>query len=80
MFWCDVRFEVNAQQCTTITLSDLPLPTSFAGMTNTDFKEMALRWHPDKFLQKFGAKLNEEEAEDIQDAVVAVFQELNNAR
>ena len=49
-------------------------------MTNTDFKEMALRWHPDKFLQKFGAKLNEEEAEDIQDAVVAVFQELNNAR
>ena len=29
------------------------------------FKMLILRWHPDKFQQKFGLKLKEEERPDI---------------
>jgi len=64
-----------------IGLDDLPLPAtdSFPGMNSKEFKENAMRWHPDKFMQRYQDKLNDDEAEAILEAVVSVFQNLNNA-
>ena len=36
--------------------------------------------HPDKFMQQYGEKLKREEAKDILEAVVQVFQDINNGR
>ena len=46
-------------------------------MTAGDFKLMAKRYHPDKFMQRYKHKLKEDEAEAVLEAVVAVFQKIN---
>jgi len=73
------EFEERAQQGN-VRLQDLPIPAHCRAISTRDFKEMALRFHPDKFMQRFGCQLCEEETEAILEAVVAIFQEVNNAR
>lgn len=62
-------------------MGDIPFPdgTVFR-VGNKDFKKLAMRWHPDKFLQKWGAKLDPEQKDAIIDRVKATFQKLNAAR
>ena len=87
------EFEERAQQGN-VRLQDLPIPAHCRAISTRDFKEMALRFHPDKFMQRFGCQLCEEETEVLRliefpteckwqailEAVVAIFQEVNNAR
>lgn len=42
------------------------------------FRSMSLRWHPDKFLQGFGARLHEAEREAILQRVTEVAQAINS--
>ena len=41
---------------------------------------MMVRWHPDKFMQKFGCNLNVAEKNSICTRVKEVFQAITNAR
>jgi len=41
------------------------------------FKKVALRWHPDKFMAKYGEQLVEEEREAIKDKLNTHFQAIN---
>ena len=65
-----------------MTLALLPVPQlqGVKKISTAEFREMAKRWHPDKFMQLYGNKLCRPEAKDILDAVIATFQELNNQR
>jgi len=79
------RFERRALSETgNIRLRDLPCPSARdiqdVGKRSAGFKKLALRWHPDKFIQKFGANLNMAEKESICTRVKEVFQEITNAR
>ena len=65
---------------TTIRLSDVPLPQASGCLDNEIFKRWALRWHPDKFIQRYGTKLAGNEKQEIEDAVKGVFQEISAAR
>jgi len=83
--WAD--FEINSP--TKIRKQDVPFPTdntirqmakmAFLGVKEEgspvkDFKTLVKRWHPDKFLQKFGKKLEEQEKDSILDKVKEIFQ------
>jgi len=68
---------------------DIPFPTksSLSNMKFSDqksldsnFKKLAMRWHPDKFMQKYGKKLNPKDKESIESRVKEVFQMMNSAR
>jgi len=50
------------------------------GQSKEAFKKLAKRWHPDKFLQNFGKRLVESQAERIMLLVKEVFQEVNDAK
>ena len=41
-----------------------------------DFKKLMKRWHPDKFTQKYGKKLDEAEKDEILSKVKEVFQKI----
>jgi len=43
------------------------------------FRKATLRWHPDKFMGKFGAKLHDSDRERILDKVKEITQSLNRA-
>ena len=44
------------------------------------FRQIAKRWHPDKFQHSFGPRLCPEEKDEIMQQVKATFQALNEAR
>jgi len=76
-------FEAKAQEEGEITLLDIPFPTdasSYLRVGQKDFKKLAMRWHPDKFMQRFGTKLRAAQKEDILNQVKATFQQVNAAR
>lgn len=76
------EFEQAVASSGDVTIAMLPVPAMgmLRKLTTTHFKEMARRWHPDKFMQQYGEKLKREEAKDILEAVVQVFQDINNGR
>ena len=43
------------------------------------FKQVSLRWHPDKFVGKFGAKMAEAHREAVLDRVKGVAQAVNSS-
>ena len=65
-----------------ISMKDIPFPKDvkfvWRHQLNTDekkagFKQLAMRWHPDKFIQKFGNHLKEKERDEIMLRVNDVF-------
>jgi len=73
-------FEDKAKRASTIHISDIPIPQAAGCIDNEIFKRWAMRWHPDKFIQKFGSKLSENERDSIVCAVKGVFQEISAAK
>jgi len=73
-------FERKAASCAAIRLGDIPLPNASGCLDDEIFKRWAKRWHPDKFMQKFGNKLAAADKEAIEEAVKGVFQDLSAAR
>lgn len=71
-----------------IHIADIPFPTELELELETKssrfnerlFKQLALRWHPDKFNQKFGAQLAAHECELILTRVKEVFQWIQRYR
>lgn len=73
-----------------VRLKDIPFPNlaywkQTLGNVNCDeskkcWQKLALRWHPDKFLPKFGAKLAADERNAIETAVKETFQKIQGAR
>lgn len=47
---------------------------------SVDWKAIQTRWHPDRFLQKFGARLDPGEREAIMAKVTAVAAEINSLK
>lgn len=47
---------------------------------SVDWKNLQARWHPDRFLQKFGSRLDPGEREAIMAKVTAVAAEINSLR
>jgi len=64
----------------TIKLSDVPFPRIDGGLDSETFRRWALRWHPDKFVQAFGSKLEKEERSAILARVTSTFQEMSQGR
>lgn len=75
-------FEEKASKDGEISLLDIPFPRdgSVFLVGQKDFKKLAMRWHPDKFMQRFGSKLRESQKDDILNQVKATFQQVNAAR
>jgi len=61
-----------------ITMSDIPFPSEktvrIQIRDKKAFQTNALRWHPDKFIQKFGTLLGDSEREEVLKQVTEVFQ------
>ena len=74
----------------TITLASIPMPPESnplclrPGASEKEKKaalrKASLRWHPDKFTQKFGRKIAAGQSEAIHAAVTSVFQSINEQR
>jgi len=74
-----------------IRVSDVPFPSiakmrASMGLQDNDearektFKKIALRWHPDKFMQRFGSRLHPDDREMIEDKVKDTFQGFQKAK
>ena len=50
------------------------------GCDKKNFQKLAMRWHPDKFLQRYGNRLAAEDKERILVKVKEVFQAINALR
>ena len=44
------------------------------------YQTNALRWHPDKFLQRFGSKIKDQERDEVLKQVTEVFQALQKMK
>jgi len=67
--------------------ADIPFPTArdandaFAeGIDTKALKLLIVRWHPDKFNQKFGSKLSSSDREEVQEKINEVFQMVQTAK
>jgi len=80
--WEAFEAKMSDDNCGEISLSDIPFPRDgkVYHIGNKDFKKLAMRWHPDKFLQRYGNKLRLSQKDEIIDRVKATFQQLNAAR
>jgi len=77
------RFESAANVC--IEYKDVPyiqVGKQYFGpqYDKKSFQKLAMRWHPDKFMQKFGQRLAEKDKEKILLKVKEVFQLINSQR
>ena len=74
-----------------IRLSDVPFPSvakmrAQMGLQDNDeareriFKKVALRWHPDKFMQRFGSRLHPDDRGMIEERVKDTFQGFQTAK
>jgi len=77
-----VRFE--AAQLDWIQVEDFdwvaPSISEIRRLGENAFKKLALRWHPDKFSQKFGSKLFNRDRQQIHARINEVFRAIMNAR
>eukprot|EP01043_Picozoa_sp_COSAG02_P003423 COSAG02_NODE_83_length_39665_cov_25.213719_22_plen_419_part_00 len=74
----------------TITLASIPMPPISNPLClrhgasekekKAALRKASLRWHPDKFTQKFGRKIAAGQSEAIHAAVTSVFQSINEQR
>jgi len=67
-----------------IRSQDVPFPDKASiviqAQQKDEYKKLALRWHPDKFQQNFGSRLDKTEEDKIMTLVKEVFQNINAAR
>ena len=87
--WAGFESDVESGQLNEIRLADIPFPPREnplcmpAGGTTTSkdtkqlFRQASLRWHPDKFMQRYGALLHPAEYKDILERVTETFQAVN---
>jgi len=69
------RFKESTQA--TYKLHEIPFPREYElrdvfqhlGGGKKAFQKLAMRWHPDKFTQRFGARLDESQRNDIMQAM-----------
>ena len=79
--------ELERNQCERLRLSDIPFPEPFEmrdvlqhlGGGKKAFNKLALRFHPDKFRQRFGVRLDASEREGILCAADACWNALLEA-
>ena len=78
------KFEADPPEC--IAEADVPFPDEASirilGKLNwkdksKSFNKLAKRWHPDKFTQRFGLKLNNLERDSIMERVTQTFQRVH---
>jgi hypothetical protein len=74
-----------------LTIENVPFPPfeqdafrylikTYKGLTRKDvFKIACQRWHPDKFMQKFGNTIETSEKEKIQSKLNSIFQAINSS-
>eukprot|EP00658_Telonema_sp_P-2_P055930 TRINITY_DN44446_c0_g2_i1.p1 TRINITY_DN44446_c0_g2~~TRINITY_DN44446_c0_g2_i1.p1 ORF type:complete len:256 (+),score=34.05 TRINITY_DN44446_c0_g2_i1:121-888(+) len=85
------NFIQHANSSQVLGLSDIPFPTEIelglqarramgSSQRERAMKHLVLRWHPDKFFQKFGSKLRPCERDQILDRVNQVFMWIQNYR
>eukprot|EP00658_Telonema_sp_P-2_P028608 TRINITY_DN21894_c0_g2_i3.p1 TRINITY_DN21894_c0_g2~~TRINITY_DN21894_c0_g2_i3.p1 ORF type:complete len:321 (+),score=106.36 TRINITY_DN21894_c0_g2_i3:87-965(+) len=83
------KFVAASKNKKVVHMRDIPFPTksSLSNMKFSDqksrdskFKKLAMRWHPDKFMQKYGKKLDAKEKDKVESRVKEVFQMMNSAR
>ena len=88
--WVGFEADVDDGTVAEIGLSDIPSPPkdnvlllanrgqgATAAERKQAFRAASLRWHPDKFVQRFGARLQDTERDDILEKVTATFQLVN---
>jgi|EP01043_Picozoa_sp_COSAG02_P008405 hypothetical protein len=88
--WAGFEADVDDGTIAEIGLLDIPfppkdnvllLPNRGQDATGAEkkkaFRAASLRWHPDKFVQKFGARLHDTDRDDILEKVTATFQLVN---
>ena len=72
----------------TIHLADIQFPTQLmlrreallhSKERKKIFHNLAKRWHPDKFLQRFGSKIDADDRGEIEERVKATFQAVQSA-
>jgi len=82
----DARWETfEASSNASIELKQIPFPQVTTryfgpGCDKKSFQKLAMRWHPDKFLQKFGTRLCDKDKDNILLKVKEVFQAINSCR
>lgn len=64
---------------TSVPWPNVPLMKAMraANSPELDFKKLRVRWHPDRFAAKFGARLAPEEKEAIMSKVTQVSAQIN---
>lgn len=89
--WAVFEADVEEGTIAEIRLAQIPfppkdnalllLPNRGQGATDAErkqaFRAASLRWHPDKFTQRFGGRLNDAERGEILERVTATFQLVN---
>ena len=79
------KFAGRSKRTHKVGLADIPFPPPAAiealkrDFDGTQFKKMALRWHPDKFEQRWGGRLHEDERDAIAVRVQATFEQVQRA-
>ena len=71
-----------------VKMADIPFPDARdirhiakeLGGGKKAFQTLAMRWHPDKFAQKFGSNISSADKAAIYDKVKEVFQAVNTER
>ena len=67
-----------------IRIEDVPFPDRstlvLEARRKDDYKKLALRWHPDKWSQRYGAQLCKADEANIMDRVKETFQTISSAR
>ena len=67
-----------------ITMRDIPFPDAnskrYSNCDKKVFQKLAMRWHPDKFLQRFGNRLGDRDKDRVMLKVKEVFQAISSKR
>jgi len=78
------RWEIFDAQTGRISMKDVPLPPTQvllrAGSEKVEYKKLVLRFHPDKWLQKYQHRINKEDEASMMEQITQTFQTINNIR
>jgi NF-kappa-B inhibitor-like protein 1 len=88
--WAGFEADVDDGSIAAIRLSDIPFPPrdnvlllpnrgqdATVSERKQAFRAASLRWHPDKFVQKYGPRLHDTDRDEILERVTATFQLVN---
>jgi len=81
------HFEQRITSIETLQIQDIPFPNKHKrafidteDARKSDYKRLMLRWHPDKFMQKFGSLIHSSSREEVEDAIKMTFQVIQDSR